>query len=194
MKKFLFIVFLLFTFHVNGQRQCFESSYYLNGEWSDWTHRSLLFQPASSDLYGYLFNSQNNFCGLWFYKFYFDDIRSYWFKVNIDYMKPTKKEIKNHQKNKKWYEFEGTVEYYVDDDYPTLRDLLKRVGIPVLGLTKPESQVVKRTVKAKIKIAPFKKFPTCFNILFDGIGVAIQIREGASAYGKLDFDKKYFIQ
>ena len=95
----------------------------------------------------------------------------YWFKFTIDnYRKPSKNEIKMAKKNNQFLSFTGTVEYYVNEEYPTIKEVFKKYHGPLIqGGTHP----VKRVAKATIKIQPFKKHPFCYNFWFDDVGFAI---------------------
>lgn len=109
----------------------------------------------------------------------------YIFKFEIDsYSTPDKKTIKYHKKNNLWYEYSGTVEYYVTEKYPTIYAILKAFEFPYFNCNSGsyDNPCVKRTARATIKIAPYKKRPQCYNIYFDNIGVGI------------DMEKTYFKQ
>ncbi len=95
-------------------------------------------------------------------------------------MTPDKKTIKLHYKNNMWYEYSGTVEYYVTEKYPTILDILKAFDFPYFNYDSGSdgNPCVKRTARATIKIAPYKDHPKCYNIYFDNIGVGIDLDEG----------------
>ena len=58
---------------------------------------------------------------------------NYFFSFDIDNRTPpTKKEVKEHGKKGLWWEYTGTVEYYVCDVYPTIRDCFKEFGRPLM--------------------------------------------------------------
>lgn len=78
------------------------------------------------------------------------------------------------------------MEYYVSDDYPTIEKILTRYEFPMI-LPYGKTVRAKRTAKATIKIAPYKKEPNCFNIYFDGVGVGI-------SFSKWPFEKSFVIQ
>ena len=92
-----------------------------------------------------------------------------------NYKLPSKKEIKQHLKTNTWYEYRGTVEYYVNDAYPTANDIAKSCKLVCPDPRQDVTPQVKRTCSATIKIQPFKKEPTCYNIWFDNIGIGIDI-------------------
>lgn len=107
---------------------------------------------------------------------------NYSFKFVIDsYSPPSKDVLKAHRKANQWFEYTGTVEYYVIESYPTIKDLLKHDGFPYWCPANVKTQpIAKRVTRAKIKIAPYKTHPQVYNIWFDGVGVGI------------DMDTQYF--
>ncbi|MCD8303445.1 MAG: hypothetical protein LUC86_01270 [Prevotellaceae bacterium] len=88
-----------------------------------------------------------------------------------NYRAPSKDEIKRHYKTNQWYEYQGTVSYYVSDDYPTSEEIAKCSEFVIPDPRKDVSPRVKRTAKATIKIAPYKYNPSVYNIWFDDIGI-----------------------
>ena len=117
----------------------------------------------------------------------FSDIRcvrgshpsTYCWRLVIDnYRTPTKDEIKSHRKNNKWFEYQGTFEYYITDEYPDLRSqLLNKIWEDPRyhDTSKGQTPCIKKTVRVKIGIAPYKKEPECYNIMFEnGSNVNIQ--------------------
>ena len=76
-----------------------------------------------------------------------------------------------------WYEFTGTVEYYICDDYPTIYDSFKSSKrASFINPQNPDGRPTKKvTSKAKIKIAAFKDHPVCYNIWFDNVGLGIDL-------------------
>lgn len=103
-----------------------------------------------------------------------------------DYNKPDKKTRKEHIKYDIPYEYSGTAEYYVSDDYPTIDKVLKEYGFPRLR-PHGENVRVKRTAKARIKIQAYKKEPTRFYIYFDLVGIGIDL-------SKWPFERFYVVQ
>lgn len=86
---------------------------------------------------------------------------------------PDKKEIKAHEKSGQWFSFYGTVDYYVNDEYPTAEALAKGNCLVIPNLRTDKTPSVKRHAFCEIRIAPFKKEPQVWNIFFDGIGIGI---------------------
>jgi hypothetical protein len=134
---------------------------------------------------------------------------NYFFSFDIDNRTPpTKKEVKEHSKKGLWWEYTGTVEYYVCDVYPTIKDCFKQFGRPlmksdlesseyssklsVLRATRIRQQgsfvakgLTKRTARATIKIAPYSHKslkPMVYNIWFEDVGFGIDL--AGSHFGK----------
>ena len=86
---------------------------------------------------------------------------------------PDKKERKAHEKSGEWFSYYGTVDYYVNDEYPTAAALAKGNCLVVPNPRTDVTPSVKRHTVCEIRIAPFKKEPENWNIIFDGIGIGI---------------------
>lgn len=145
------------------------------GEWEDGAAGGFLFgQPDGTLPYLKVYGNYSGFC------IYISDTHpsTYTFKFQIsNYYTPDKKMRKEHLKSNKWYEYYGVVEYYVDYELPTIKDIMRRGSafgrIPVI---QPGQQGArKRCVNATIQIAPYKDHPQVYNIWFEGIGVAIDL-------------------
>lgn len=101
-----------------------------------------------------------------------------YFAFSIDnFILPSKKELKNHQKNGKFFEYNGTVEYCVNDTYPTAEAIAKACTFVLPNPRYDQTPTVTRTASARISVAPYKKKPTVFNIWFDNIGIAISVSD-----------------
>ena len=98
------------------------------------------------------------------------------FHANV-YQYPDKKDIKYHKKNDLWYEYSGTVEYYVTEKYPSILSILRAFQFPIFSYNSGNegNPCAKRTANAVIKIAPYKEHPKCYNIYFDDIVVGIDL-------------------
>ena len=161
MKKLLILI-LLSTFSMMTKSQI-RTTYNLDGYWGTWRSQ------VSYNVYG-------NYSGFVLYESYHPS--DYVFKFQIDsYKAPDKKTIKRHRKNNLWYNYYGTVEYYVSEKYPTVRAMLKAKGFPFrdYGWGVAGNPRVKRTAKAKISIQPYKKYPRVYNIWFDDVAVGIDL-------------------
>lgn len=100
----------------------------------------------------------------------------YFVHVTIDNYTPPTKEVKRyHRKNNLWYEYTGTVEYFVDERNPTIESLLKSgwFGWSMNSADITIGHHVKRTAKATIKIAPYKNNLQTINVFFDNVGFGI---------------------
>lgn len=189
-KWFIFIILLLFGVFAYSQTKKF--CCYYDGYWSKW-------RSFSAQING-------NYNGFILYNPW-EHPSNYYFSFEIDNRTPpTKKEVKNHYKKDIWWEYQGTVEYYVCDIYPTIKDCFVQFGRPlmksdlestdysnklsILRATRINQQgsftlkgLTKRTARAKIKIEPYSHKtlkPKVYNIWFDGIGFGI------------DLDRSYF--
>lgn len=95
---------------------------------------------------------------------------NYFLKVQIDYY------------NSKDEDFDGWVEYYVSETYPTIKSVFtnayKYKGLRIFP--RPSSQwsenTVKRRAKASIKVLKrYRNNPTVINCWFDNVGLAMDI-------------------
>lgn len=143
------------------------------GQWKSHTTRYTYISPSYEyDIYG-------SYSGFIIYK-KGDHPSEYIFKFQTDsYTAPDKKTINYHMKNELWYEYSGFVEYYVTEQYPTITAILRAFEFPKFNCNSGSdgNPCVKRTARATIKIAPYKKRPKCYNIYFDNIGVAIDMED-----------------
>jgi len=139
---------------------------YYDGYWGEWKQQYYTYSRHSwYKLYG-------NYSGFIVYYDYRHP-SEYIFKFQIDrFVPPSKEEIKKHWKNNLWYEYDGYVEYFIDKDYPNIKTALKRFSFAFISSS---SYNTKRTARAKIKIAPYKKHPKVYNIFFEDVGIAIDL-------------------
>jgi hypothetical protein len=94
------------------------------------------------------------------------------FKVDQAIM-PGKWEKKLHMKTGEYFEFHGTVDYYVNDEYPTAEAFAKENRLVIPDPRHDKTPSVKRHAECTIKIAPYKNEPEEWCVFFDGIGIAI---------------------
>lgn len=139
---------------------------YYDGYWGEWKKEYYSYTKQSwYDIYG-------NYSG---FIVYFESFHpsTYLFKFQINsYKTPTKDEMKYHRKNNTWYEYSGTAEYFVNSEYPTIKDALKSSGrFPRVK----NGEGYKKTVHATIKIAPYKDHPRLYNIFFEDVAIALDI-------------------
>lgn len=146
-----------------SQTAKFGVSCYFDGYWSKWL-------MAEACVYG----------GYSGFIIYFDDEGkwNYRFKFTIDDMKfPNRKQRKKDIKNNKFYEFVGTVEYYISDDFPSMLSVFRKHKrfylLPAkLDNGRPTKKV---TSKAVFKVQAFKDLPRVYNMWFDDVGIAIDL-------------------
>ena len=175
MKKILFLIVIVIT-SLTASAQIKVCAYY-DGYWGEWE------EAYQSDLYGMLnptlpylkiYGNYSGFCT------YQNTVHpsNYSFKFQItNYTIPDKKTKKEHLKSGKWYEYSGTVEYYVNEELPTIKDILKRGSIVGRFPTISQSYgTYRRIANATIQIAPYKDYPQVYNIFFDGVGVGIDLQ------------------
>lgn len=93
-----------------------------------------------------------------------------------NYIPPTKKQLKEHLKSGQWFEYNGVVEYSVNDAYPTAEALAKASHFVIPNPRADQTPSVLRRTTCRIKIEPYKKLPSNYNVYFDNIGVAISIQ------------------
>ena len=148
---------------------------YHDGYWGEWISHTFRYGYGIPDkeqfkLYG-------NYSGFIIYQAT-DHPSEYIFKFNADsYSTPDKKTIKYHLKNNLWYVYTGTVEYYVTESYPTITSILKAYDFTYFNCNSGSAgnPCAKRTARATIKIAPYKKRPKCYAIYFDNVGIGIDL-------------------
>lgn len=83
------------------------------------------------------------------------------------------------QSSEERYTFNGYVEYYVSETYPTVKSFFKeaykRNTLNVFPRPQWVENTVKRKAKARITIEKFKKTPLILNCWFDDVGLAIDL-------------------
>lgn len=101
-----------------------------------------------------------------------------WFRFTIDnFYIPDKETRSQRVKSKTWYEYTGTVEYYVDDDAPSAYACFKEYGHDMfVSMRGHENRGIKKIVsRARIKIEPYKEHPKVYNIFYDNVGLGIDL-------------------
>jgi hypothetical protein len=90
---------------------------------------------------------------------------NYYFRLTIDgFSIPSESVRKQHLKSKTWYEYSGTIEYFLSssDQTQTLKDVLKRSKIPSYFKEDPNPMLGpgrKVVSKCIINIAPYENNP-----------------------------------
>lgn len=169
------IIFLILGFiTISAQAQSIAFSY--KGDWSSW-------DPIARNTYSYNFLGPSNTLKI---SRYTDmsgiilttsggrEILS--FRIN-NFKMPDKKERKEHMKTGQWFSYYGTVDYYVNDAYPTAEAIAKRSYLVIPNSRTDETPSVKRHTICEIRIAPFKKEPEVWNVFFDNIGIGISTKD-----------------
>lgn len=141
-------------------------SVYFDGFWSPWITSS------EAQVYGNYesFVVYTDADGPWNYRFKF---------TIHDFKVPTKKQRKKDLKDNKYYEFSGTVEYYVSDENPTILETYRKKKGPCFIDAKSDNGWPTRKVvsRAKIRVHPFKDYPRIYNIWFDNVALGISLNK-----------------
>lgn len=183
--RYSFLVTLLFTAMLFGNAQNIAFSY--KGDWSSWQPLSKsgfswdsstwggdeLQFSAYTDMSGFIFKSHG---GREIFKFQITNFRL-----------PSKEERKRHLKDKEPYIYYGTVDYYVNDYYPTAEELAKNNRLVIPDPRNDQTPSVMRHTICEIKINPYKDNPQTYNIFFDNIGIAVDVQGMKFGEGKNSF-------
>ena len=163
-KLFLIIAFVMipslsysqYYLNIPSNQRGIGVAFYYDGYWSEWTD----FSSKICLIYG-------NYDSFIMYRSNLHP-SNYNIKLSINnYHKPSKKDLDKNG----WATYIGKIEYYVNEEHPTIKDVFKgKVVLGPLDGTHP----VKRVADAKIKIK-FKKHPKTYNIWFDDVGLAIDL-------------------
>lgn len=158
MKKILLIFSLLFcvTININAQTDIKVCGYF-DDYWSDWKPGSGAAIRGNYD--GFIIYRQKD--GPWEYRF----------KFKIDNMSfPNKEQREIDIKANKWYQFSGTVEYYIAFQFTSALEIFRWYKGPYF--CPPGDKI---TSRATIKIAPFKDYPKVYTIFYDNVGFGIDL-------------------
>lgn len=161
MKKTAIILIFILGCFINSHGQM-QTAFRLNGIWGEWEKQYSL-AISGSIRQGLIYDIDSA-------PYYYD------FKWVIEnYHSPTNEEIKEcKKKGDGYFKYNGYVEYFVTEEYPTIQSLIELGSIyiwpsEVKGYGyKP----VKRKANAQIWVSAEKK-PHYFQFFFDGVGVAI---------------------
>ncbi|MBP3344153.1 MAG: hypothetical protein J6L20_07405 [Bacteroidales bacterium] len=161
------IVFILISSGAFSQNVFrYKYSSYIDGYWSEW-----------SDEYFKCLHI-NNFGTVLTIFGEHEHPSEYSCKITItNFYIPSKKDMRKIKKSGKFLEYSGYVEYYpwewdkLRTDKDRARDFVNR------GLTKVRNESNKlRKVRATISIQPFDNYPRVWNVFFDGVGFAINLK------------------
>jgi hypothetical protein len=165
MKKLILFLFLLVSCAIYGQAQVKGLQYctMVDGYWSAWK-------------YDYIVMLQGKYDEFIIYQSY-DHPSDYSIKVKIYgmNMEVDKKERKRRIKENQWYEYRGSIEYYTNDYHPNVKETLREQFLPGSFATAAQTGSKIHIRPATIRIAPYKKRPVTYNILFDGLGIGLSL-------------------
>lgn len=166
--KRFFLFILLLVIKVATVISQISTCYQYNGYWSQWERNYFINK----------YNIYGNYSGFIVYK-EGSHPSDYVFKFTIDsYVTPDKSTIRLHKRLKQSYEYSGTAEYYVTEEYPTIDEILKLYSFPIFTSNSSSlyrNPAVKRKAKATILIKPYKKHPRSYFIFFDNVGIGIDL-------------------
>ena len=74
------------------------------------------------------------------------------------------------------YEYSGSVEYFINSDWPTIKSSLMTFRFPYV---KNKIENIKKTARATIQIQPYKDHPQVYNIWFEDVAIAIDLGNGS---------------
>jgi hypothetical protein len=163
-KYFLFFILTWFTSSVYST-SWIKTAIYQNNIWYPWEKGSYVVQSGT----------YNQF----YVHSYFEDSSHFYFRITIDnFSIPDKKTRKTYLKNNLWYEYTGTIEYWIDDEHMNFISCISGNSVPIAACpwTKYDKtpSIIKKS-PATIKIAPYEKYPVTYNLWFEGIGFAFFI-------------------
>lgn len=152
------VLFLFFTPFANAQ---WSETFCYKGSWSSWKTGYGKISHYNDDS-GIILKTPG---GQTYFSFYISN-----------YTPPTKAELKEHLKSGQWFEYQGYVEYSVNDAYPTAEAIAREGRFVMPNPRTDETPTIQRRTHCTIKVAPYKKLPACYNIIFDNIGIGIDIQ------------------
>lgn len=173
MKRLLLFIAFIATFSiVNGITTPYiKTSLYKTNYWTTWADHSYV-----SVYYSYYGNNSKNWRSIEARR-EGESSSCFYFRITMDNFRyPDKKTRRKHLKDDEWYEYNGTIEYWIDDEHMDFISCCEGFrGIPYNAIPCNKYDGTPSIIKksnAKIKIAPYKKSPKTFNVWFEGIGFA----------------------
>ena len=141
---------------------------YKTNYWTDWTE-------YSSEI----------FCGSWsqitvcYYNFGNVNTSCFDFRLTIDnFSIPDERTREQHLNNGSWYEYSGTIEYWIDDEHMDFISCCNYTQLPSRAIPCKKHDNTPSIIKkshAKIQIAPYESYPQTYNIWFEGVGFAFDM-------------------
>lgn len=88
----------------------------------------------------------------------------------------SKKEKKRRRKKNEWYTYNGTIEIFLNEQTNTTRKWVESFGEFFCNFNyKGRDGSTSAIYAAKIMIAPYKKYPQTYNIMFDGYAIGFML-------------------
>lgn len=140
----------------------------VENRWNNWSHGDYRFNGRWNDFVVY-----SSYNAPWCFAM----------RVKANGSWPSKSAIKEYKKSGKNFVYDATIEYWVCDKYPTIKDILKTSSYGIKLVNNPEAlsaqekkdlgNIVKRTAKGKLYLLPWRDM---IKIFFDDIAIGIDIR------------------
>lgn len=88
----------------------------------------------------------------------------------------SKKEKKQRLKDGEWYTYNGSIEIFLKGNVNTARKWVKSFSWTLGSFDYKDAKgTTKATYAAKIMIAPYKKIPKTYNVIFEGCAIAFTL-------------------
>lgn len=115
----------------------------------------------------------------YYYDFGDGSVSCFDFRLTIDkFSIPDERTRQLHLNNGSWYEYSGTIEYWIDDEHMDFISNCKYVQLPSEAIPCKKHDNTPSIIKkshAKIQIAPYESYPQTYNIWFEGVGFAFDM-------------------
>lgn len=155
---------IFISINIYGQQVSINSCKMLNGYWGAWQSNFGEVLQGTYDefiIYNHQYHPSN----------YIMKVKIFGMQVEID-----KKIKKKRIKEKRWYEYVGTVEYFTNISYPDFKAQFNLWPSGILAPKAAENSSHSNSRSATIKIQPYKKNPEVYNIFFEDYGIGIQLQ------------------
>lgn len=169
MRKLAILFFLtVLSIGASAQAPVVRFSSFYDGYWGEW-HGGDRYK-ATGTYNDFVVYHEYNHPSKYYYKIKFN-------VPNANNGEIPKKEKKRRLKNNEWYEYEGTIEFYLNENYSLVEHWIE--GFGKIGNNVPYRNGGKynilKTYPCTIKIAPYKDSPRTYNVYFDKFGIAFII-------------------